>query len=142
MKKMIIISLVVLIVVAGGGFFAWKTLSADAAEGEKEVVVDVEALVAARISVETITTNLLSPNNYIIVAFDVQTSSLESKTEFEQRLPEMKSIAISTFNATEKNSLTTKEGWKPAIASLIKQFNEKLGEGEVQDIYVTDYKLQ
>lgn len=143
MKKIIIIVVIVLIL-AGGGFFAWKILGADDAKAEdtKEKEMDIETLIETQVHMEPITTNLQSTNNYIIIALSVQTSSVEAKEEFELRLPEMKSIAITTFNATSKNELIGKEGTKPLMESLKKQFNEKIHNGEITDLFITDFKLQ
>lgn len=143
MKKIIIIVVAVL-VLGGGGFFAWTMLGGkEEADGEEKVeAVDPHALVESQVHIEPITTNLRSPNNYIVIALSAQLSDVDAKGEFEARLPEMKSIAISTFNAMDKKTLTDGEGTKKLVETLKTKFNERMTHGEVADIYVTDFKLQ
>lgn len=145
MKKIIIIVVAVL-VLGGGGFFAWTLLS-DKPDAEADVEKEVEAvdpleLVESQVHMESITTNLRSPNNYIVIALSTQLSDADAKGEFEARLPEMKSVAISTFNTMDKKTLANGEGTKKLTESLKLKFNERMTSGEVTDIYVTDFKLQ
>jgi flagellar basal body-associated protein FliL len=110
---------------------------------EKEVIeIDPHALAEAQVHMEPITTNLLSPNNFIVIALSVQLSDSDAKYEFEARLPEMKSLAISTFNSIDKKTLTGGSGTAQISETLMSKFNEKISHGEVSDIYITDFKLQ
>lgn len=141
MKKVIII-LVALIILAGGGFFAYTKFFKKEEKKNEEKKVDVSKLIESRVTMEPITTHLISPSNYVIIALDVQTSSIESKEEFELRIAEMKSATITTINSLDEDILRKENGTKDLINTLKAKFNKILTNGEVTDIFITDYKLQ
>lgn len=141
MKKIIII-VIVLFLLAGGGFAAWKFLLPKSDTESKVKEVDPHTLVESQIHIESLTTNLLSPNNYAVISLSVQAADVEGKEELEARLPQIKTITISTLNSLKKDELMGSEGTKNLIDTLKKQYNGVMTHGEVTDVYITDYKLQ
>lgn len=142
MKKVIIIVVAVLLL-AGGGFAGWKFFgpSKETAKAE-ETKVDLEALAATKIDMPPITTNLSTPGSYIVIALSTQASSVEAKTEFETRLSEMQSVAITKLNSLTIEQVQGEDGLTELIALLKNEFNAILTHGDVAGVFVTDYKIQ
>lgn len=142
LKKIIIIVIVALLL-GGGGFIGWKFLAPEKEEGkEKETKVDLEALVETKIDMPQISTNLSVPGSYIVITLSAQASDVEAKTEFETRLAEMQSVAITQLNSLSIEEVQGGKGLTELIQLLKIEFNKILTHGEITEVFVTEYKIQ
>lgn len=140
---MVLIILIIAIVLGGGGFIGWKFFASeksDEAAGEKKA--DLEALAETKIDLPQISTNLSIPGSYIVITLSAQASNVAVKTEFETRLAEMQSVAITQLNSLKIQDVQGGKGLTELIALLKTEFNQILTHGEVTDVFVTEYKIQ
>lgn len=141
MKKVIIFASIFIVLLVGG-FFAYKAFFYSDDKKKTEEVVDYSKALENQVVMETITTNLKEEDHFIVVSFSVQPDSFKSKEEFENRLSEMKSLAIQTFNGLEKSTIIEGDGSKVIINALLDTYNKHLTMGTLTNVYLTEFKVQ
>lgn len=144
-KKGVLILIASILLLGGGGFVGWKYVFADKGEPEKEEVkeeLSSEELKELKVDIETIQTHLAGEtSSYGAVAFSVQVEHLEAKEEFEVRLAEMKSLIISSLNASTPSDLKQVGGKEELEKRILKEMNNAMKHGKVEHLYITDYRI-
>lgn len=137
--RVILFSFLAVSVLTGGIMFF---LSQDASGSDNDEELSDEELLELRVDTDVITTNLASPNNFAVVQFNIQLSSVEAKEEAEKRTAEIRAAIIATVAGLTKEELAGTGG----IATLEQKISTKLDsvieKGQVKRVLVTEFKVQ
>ncbi len=134
-KKLLIIALVVLL---GGGAAYWFLLKpAPPAEGAAAVVEEPAPEPGAVVVVEPISLNL-ADGHYLRIGIGLQlTADVAEEPDTARALD----LVVALFSQRPVAEVTTTEGRDALKAELLRQLEEAY-EGEVMDVYFTDYVTQ
>jgi flagellar FliL protein len=140
MMKWIIIAVIVL-ALGGGGFFGYMKFFA--AHGEE--AAHKEPVVQPVIQdMETFLVNLSDPGGkrYLKVTMKAKLSGPQVAAEFGARVPELRDIILTLLSSKEFADIAQPEDKANLKQELLTQLNKVLKQGQVQDIYFTDFLVQ
>ena len=100
-----------------------------------------DELVEASVIVPEITTNL-ADNDFVKIAFTIQTNDKKAKQELEKRMFQVNNIIISELSELNAEQLQGKQG-KEQLQNIMKQsINGIMQEGTVEKVYITSSIIQ
>ncbi len=149
--KLIIILVVLLAVLGGGGFFAYSKFfkanppaeaagegqekkAAAHAQPEKPVIYDWEPLMV----------NLADPGGkrYLKLNMKVELTNEKALEELKSRSFQLKDSMLMLLSGKEFDDISTSSGKQALKQETIAQVNKILKQGQVKDIYFTDFIVQ
>ena len=134
-KKLLIIALVVLL--AGGAAYWFLLKPAPPADGAAAVVEEPAPEPGAVVVVEPISLNL-ADGHYLRIGIGLQlTADVAEEPDTARALD----LVVALFSQRAVAEVTTTEGRDALKAELLRQLEEAY-EGEVMDVYFTDYVTQ
>ena len=132
--------LVLLIVITLVGAVAIvMLLNANNQTGSGEPTID--EVIEATVDLNEITTNLAS-NDFIRISFKFQTDSKKTKEELEKRNFQVNNLIILELSGLKAEDLQGKEGKLKLAETLKTKVNEIMQNGEIQEVYFTQFLLQ
>ncbi|WP_260804580.1 flagellar basal body-associated FliL family protein [Planococcus maritimus] len=138
MKKVVMVLVIAALLGAGGAFYFLQM--------DKEVDADApltaDEMVELSIDTEEITTNLATPASYAVVQFNILLGDKKVKEEMEKRHAEVRAAAIATVAGMEKEQLVGTEGITLLQDEMVAQLESLVGEGKVERVLVTQFKVQ
>ena len=138
MKKVVMVLVIAALLGAGGAFYFLQM--------DKEVDADApltaDEMVELSIDTEEITTNLATPASYAVVQFNILLGDKKVKEEMEKRHAEVRAAAIATVAGMEKEQLIGTEGITLLQDEMVTQLESLVGEGKVERVLVTQFKVQ
>ncbi|WP_341963162.1 flagellar basal body-associated FliL family protein [Planococcus maritimus] len=138
MKKVVMVLVIAALLGAGGAFYFLQM--------DKEVDADApltaDEMVELSIDTEEITTNLATPASYAVVQFNILLGDKKVKEEMEKRHAEVRAAAIATVAGMEKEQLVGTEGITLLQDEMVTQLESLVGEGKVERVLVTQFKVQ
>lgn len=139
MKLIIVIGLVVLIG-GGGGFFAWlKFFKKDGAAHAKSAVS--EPVIQ---EMDTFLVNLADPGGkrFLKLTMKAKLNSKESQAEFVGRGFEIRDAILMLLSSKEFQEISKSEDKATLKQEIVFQLNRMLQQGQVQDVYFTEFLVQ
>lgn len=137
--KWIILAVIVVVVGAGGmfgymKFFAKHNESAPKKEIAQPVIQEME----------TFLVNLADPGGkrYLKLTMKAKLSSPQTAAEFTARNFQLRDIILTLLSSKEFADIATPEDKTILKQELIVQLNRVLQQGQVEDIYFTDFLVQ
>lgn len=138
-NKLLTITLIILVAITLVGVIAIIAINQLNSSSDKEPSID--DIIEASVEIPEITTNLAG-NDYIKIAFMIQTDGKKAKSELEKRSFQVNNIIIGELSEMKAEELTGKAG-KEKLQNAIKQStNELMQEGQVEQVYITSSILQ
>jgi len=151
-KLFLIIGAGVLLLLIGGGFGAWYLLQQKPApEGKKDPAQQVPvpglnqlAQIGPMVNIEEFVVNIISGDaaHYVKASITVELTSIEVKTEAEQRMPQMRDAILLLISSKTYEELQDLQGKKQLKAELTGKINSFLQAGKVTSIYFTNFVVQ
>lgn len=137
--KWIIVLVIILLLGAGGAFGYLKFFAKhDDTPPQKAVVQPVMQ------DMETFLVNLSDPGGkrYLKVTMKARLSGPQVAAEFAERTPELRDIILTLLSSKELTDIAGPEDKAFLKQELISRLNRTLKQGQVQDIYFTDFLVQ
>lgn len=139
-NKLVMIMLIILIAITLVGAVALVIVfKFTDDEGAKEPTID--EVLEVSVDIPEITANLAS-DNYIRIAFKIQTDSKDAMEELEKRDFQVKNIITKTLADKTADELKGNEGQTKLEEELKVKINEIMQEGKVEKVYITQSLLQ
>ena len=139
----IVIALVALVAVAVGAYFISPVLfSGKSAESEK--ATETKATEGVNFSLEPFVVNLMDQGGtrYLKVSVQLELSNPKVSENAKNKTPQIRDAIITLLTNKTSEELITPEG-KLLLKDEIKQrANQILGEGNVINVYLTDFVMQ
>jgi flagellar FliL protein len=137
------LGVLMLVVLAGGGFAAWSYFSAKGAlsiptssapASPKPVLQDME----------TFLVNLSDPQGkrYLRLTMQLRLSSPQTAAEFTERKAELRDAVLMLLSSQKSDDISTLSGKMALKRTLMVQMNRMLRQGQVEDIYFTEFLIQ
>lgn len=159
--NMVLIVVIVLLVVllVGGGAAAFLLLgghgeeSAKAAPAQQEVVKTEKKsskkstdhlVIGPMYPMAQFVVNLLSEsgNRFLKVAVDLELSDPKLQPEMDRKKSLIRDIIIRTFSSKTFEEISTLKGKDKLKDEVLDKINENLSDGQVKNIYFTDFVVQ
>lgn len=162
--NMVLIIVIVLLVflLVGGGAAAFFLLgshgeeaSAAAPAGQHQEVAKTEKKKSSKKSTDHLTigpmypmaqfvVNLLSEsgNRFLKVAVDLELSDVKLQPEVDHKKSLIRDIIIRTFSSKTFEEVSTLKGKDKLKEEVLDKINENLSDGQVKNIYFTDFVVQ
>jgi flagellar FliL protein len=88
--------------------------------------------------------NLLSEsgNRYLKVALDLELSDIKLQPEMDHKKSLIRDIIIRTFSSKTFEEISTLKGKDKLKDEVLDKINENLSDGQVKNIYFTDFVVQ
>lgn len=115
-------------------FFLWERPQAN---GEPSV----DQILELSVDIPEITTNLLS-DDYVRIAFKIQTDSKDGKKELEKRLFQVNNIIIKHLSGLEAAEIEGTEGKINLEENIKTKINAVLHNGKIEQVYITSCIIQ
>ncbi|WP_042471930.1 flagellar basal body-associated protein FliL [Bacillus ndiopicus] len=131
----IMIIILVAIILVGAILFV---VYVQANKGAQNTEPTIDEIVEASVDVPEIKTNL-SDKRFIVVQLKVQTDSKDAAVELEKRLFQVQNIAIQELSDMELKDIEGKQGKITLRSTLKSKINELMQDGEVKEVYITNY---
>jgi flagellar FliL protein len=137
--KWIILAVIVLLLCGGGVFGYLKFFARHGDEPAQQVVVQPVIQ-----DMETFLVNLSDPSGkrYLKVTMKAKLSGPPVAAEFTQRIPELRDIILTLLSSKEFADIARPEDKAILKQELLAELNRVLKQGQVQDIYFTDFLVQ
>lgn len=137
------LGVLIVVVLAGGGFAAWSYFSAkgglplptsSAPASPKPVLQDME----------TFLVNLSDPQGgrYLRLTMQFRLSSPQTAAEFTERKAELRDAVLMLLSSQKSDDISTLSGKMALKRTLMAQMNRLLRQGQVEDIYFTEFLVQ
>lgn len=139
-NKLLTIMLIILVCITLLGVVALLFIS-QLNKPDEESGPTIDEIVESSIDIPEITTNLAG-NKFIRISLKVQTDSKEAAEELIKRDFQVKNIVITELSEMTPEDLEGKQGKATFQSSLKTKINELMGDGEVQQVYITSYIIQ
>jgi flagellar FliL protein len=140
-NKLLNIMLSILIVLTLMGGVAFTVIWYLKKDVGAEKVVTIDDIISYSVDIEEITTNL-KDNGFIVISLKIQTNSEDAKVELEKRSFQVNNIVIQELATKMANDLKSKEGLL-AMEDLLKaKINERMQDGTVEKVYITNRIIQ
>lgn len=142
-KKMLIMIVAAVLVLGGGGAAAFFLMS-----GKSEVKEVKAAVKPEYVALDPFTVNLQPENGeqYLQVAFTLQTTSVEQVTVIKDNMARVRSRILLLLSTKKASELMTAEGKaqlsREIIAEVEKPFFDKGPKQEVTDVLPTSFIIQ
>lgn len=141
--KLILIIVVALGLLGGGGFFAYsKFFAKHGGEGEGSHAA-VEAAPVIQ-ELDTFLVNLSDPGGkrYLKLTMRLKLSGPPVAQEFTNRNFELRDMILMILSAKEFADIASPEDKAALKQEILAQLNQSLKQGQVQDIYFTEFLVQ
>jgi len=138
MKKVLLVLLIAGLAGAGAAFYFLQTQK----EVDADAPLSADEMVELSIDTEEITTNLATPASYAVVQFNILLGDKKVKEEMEKRHAEVRAAAIATVAGMEKEQLVGTEGITLLQDEMSAQLESLVGQGKVERVLVTQFKVQ
>lgn len=140
-NKLLTIMLIMLLAIALIGVLAVVVINNMNSTKGVNQQPSADEIVKESVDIPEITTNLAG-NQYIKIAFTIQTDSSKAKDELDKRSFQAKNIIITQLSEMKGEELTSKVG-KEKLQEVIKtELNKVMQEGQVKQVYITSLILQ
>ena len=141
MMKWVIILVLVLLLAGGGGFGYMKFFAKHDDESHPAPKAAVQPVIQ---DMETFLVNLSDPGGkrYLKITMKAKLSGPALAAEFAERTPELRDIILTLLSSKEFADIAQPEDKAILKQELIGQLNRTLKQGQVQDIYFTDFLVQ
>ncbi|MCE5243884.1 MAG: flagellar basal body-associated protein FliL [Syntrophobacteraceae bacterium] len=137
--KLIIIIVVALAVLGGGGFFGYQMfIKKDShAESKPEAPPVIQEM-------ETYLVNLSDPGGkrFLKVTMKLKLSGPQSTAEFTTRTFELRDNILTILSSKEVEDISRPEDKANLKQEIMTQLNRILKQGQVQDVYFTEFLIQ
>jgi len=153
-KVIIIISIAVLLFMGaiGGGFFMlWSkmsTMNAPGSDGtaQEETAEDEEEsnTIGPMYALDSFVVNLAEAgsNRYLRVTMELELDNELLKSEIEQRLPQVRNALLMILPSKTTEEINSVDGKMTLRDEIIEEVNGFLSNGEVTNIYFTEFVIQ
>jgi flagellar FliL protein len=140
LKKLIIIGVIVLLA-GGGGAFAWFKFFK---KEPVETVAKPEVAETVVQDVETFLVNLSDPGGrrYLKLTMKAKLNNKRVAEEFAQHAIEIKDSVLTLLSSKEFAEISTAEDKATLKQEILQRMNRLLGQGQVQEIYFTEFLVQ
>jgi len=162
MVLIIVIALLVLLLVGGGAaaFFLLGSSGEEAAAGGAPAAQHQEAAkpdkkktskkstdhlaIGPMYPMAQFVVNLLSEsgNRFLKVAIDLELSDVKLQPEMDHKKSLIRDIIIRTFSSKTFEEISTLKGKDKLKDEVLEKINENLSDGQVKNIYFTDFVVQ
>lgn len=138
MKKLIIL-VVLVAVLGGGGFFGYQKFFAKEQGAPKEVVVQPVIH-----DLETFLVNLSDPGGkrYLKITMKLKMNGPDGAAEIVNRNFEVRDLILTILSSKEFEDVARPEDKLALKQELMTSLNRTLHNGQVQDIYFTEFLVQ
>ena len=148
-KKMLIIIIVLVLLLGGGGFFGYTKFLKKKADPEGEGHGGHEAK-PAKIEqpiiqdIDTFLVNLADPGGkrYLKVTMKARMSGPSTQADFEAHKNEIRDMILTLLSNKEYEDIGGAEGKLALKREIIAQFNKVIKQGQVQDVYFSEFLVQ
>lgn len=156
---LIIIIVLILLILIGGGLAAFLLLSGD--DGASNQPQQVRQSAAAKNGANSArSTNLLtigpmypmdqfvvnllseSGSRFLKVSLDIELSAEELSAEMDKKKPAIRDIIIRTLSSKTFEEVSTMKGKERLKDEVVQKINEILADGQVRNIFFTDFVVQ
>lgn len=95
-------------------------------------------------SLDQFIVNLLSENNrrYLKIKVDLELDKEELKVELDTKVPRIRDIIIRVLSSKSIEEISTPKGKEKLKKELLTQINAVLLDGEIMNVYFTDFVIQ
>lgn len=139
----ILVLVVLLAVVGGGGFFAYTKFFAGK---EKETPAQAKPALEKPVikDLDTFLVNLSDPGGerYLKITIQLKLSSEAALAEFDTRSAELRDAILMLLSSKEYDDISSLSGKLALKRSLADSLNRILKQGQVLDIYFTEFLVQ
>jgi flagellar FliL protein len=143
-KKSSLVKIIILVVavaaLGGGGFFAYLKFFKKAPDSSKQPVVEP----AVMQEMGTFLVNLADPGGkrYLKVTIQFELSNAKVGTELARRTVEVRDKIIMLLSSKEYEEIGNPTGKMTLKKELINQMNRFLQDGQVKEIYFSEFLVQ
>jgi len=88
------------------------------------------------------TFNLSSPDQYVVLAVDLEVRGENSAAKVQEAGPKLKDALIKTLSGYNLGQIVGEQGKTSLAQTLVKRFNEVLGKDLVRNVYFTSLVTQ
>ena len=150
-KTMLIIIVAVVLLfmgMVGGGFFIlWNKIAQipqDPALTEGVAVEEDVNLLGPLFTLDTMIVNLAGHGGkrYLRVTMALELSDPEAMTTIENRLPQVRDAILMILPTKKYDDVSTTEGKIALRSELMEKINELMTQGQVNNIYFTEFVVQ
>lgn len=136
----LLILVVLLALLGGGGYAGWVFYFQDKT-GETSEPEPVEK---ADYAMDTFLVNLADPGGkrYLKVTMNLVVSNIQTAAEFNERSSELRDAVLMLFSSKKYDDIATYAGKTTLKQETMAQLNRKLTQGQVEDVYFTEFLVQ
>ena len=138
--KLIIIIVVALVVLGGGGFFGYTMfMKKDSSHAEAPVIAQPVFQ-----EMETFLVNLSDPGGkrYLKATMKLKLTAPQTQLEFGSRMFEMRDAILTILSSKEVEDISRPEDKANLKQELMTQLNRVLKQGQILDVYFTEFLIQ
>ncbi|QPC46352.1 flagellar basal body-associated protein FliL [Mangrovibacillus cuniculi] len=140
-KLMIIMLGMVGSILIVGTIFLVLILNSQKASGDEPKEPTIDEILEASVDVPEMTTNLQG-NDFIRIAFKIQSDSKKAKEELEKRSFQVQNIIIEELSSKTAEDLSSAEGKQQLEDVIQTRTSELMQEGSVVRVYITSAVIQ
>lgn len=157
---LIIIIVLILLILVGGGLAAFLMLSGDGgstqtpqqnmqnssarAKGGSSARSTNLLTIGPMYPMDQFVVNLLSESGgrFLKTSLDIELSSEELASEMDKKKPAIRDIIIRTLSSKTFEEVSTMKGKERLKDEIVQKLNEILADGQVRNIFFTDFVVQ
>ncbi len=156
---LIVVIVLILIILIGGGLGAFLLLSGDEEEAQTQAPQQPQQQMQKQRSsarstnlltigpmypMEQFVVNLLSESGsrFLKVSLDIELGNEELSPEMDKKKPAIRDIIIRTLSSKTFEEVSTMKGKERLKDEVVQKINEILADGQVRNIFFTDFVVQ